>query len=67
MNMKIEGKIEILNVDNWTINWEDELEKTNELETLVIDMRKAIHERCGIDISNISVSLKLIESEKNGN
>ena len=65
--MKIEGKIEILNVDNWTINWEDELEKTNELETLVIDMRKAIHERCGIDISNISVSLKLIESEKNGN
>lgn len=57
--MKIEGKLEVLNIDNWTTNWNDDLEKRNELQELVIDMRKAIHERCGIDISNIQIELKV--------
>ena len=57
--MKIEGKIEVLNIENWNTNWHDDLEKRNELQTLIIDMRKAIHERCGIDISNIQIDLKV--------
>lgn len=57
--MKIEGKLEVLNIENWTTNWNDDLEKRNELQTLVVDMRKAIHERCGIGISNIQIELKV--------
>lgn len=57
--MKIEGKLVVLNIENWTTNWKDDLEKRNELQALVIDMKKAIDERCGIDISNIQIELNV--------
>lgn len=55
--MKIEAKVELSKVDQWNIDWKNESEKANELKKLEWDMKMAIYERCGIDLSNISIEL----------
>lgn len=59
--MKIEGKIQVLNIENWNTDWSDDSEKREELRTLIIDMRKGISERCGIDIHNIEINLNVVD------
>ena len=59
--MKINGKLTLLNIENWDTNWGDDLEKRNELNELIIDMIMAIHDRCGIDIHNIQIELEVFD------
>lgn len=55
--MKIEAKIELSNVEQWSTDWNNENEKSNELKNLKSDMKIAIYERCGVDLSDISIEL----------
>jgi hypothetical protein len=55
--MKIEAKIELSKVEEWSTDWGNESEKSNELKELEWDMKMAIYERCGVDLSNISIEL----------
>jgi hypothetical protein len=55
--MEIEAKIELSKVEQWSTDWGNESEKSNELKKLEWDMKMAIYERCGVDLSNISIEL----------
>jgi len=55
--MKIVAKIELSEVEKWNTDWKNENEKANELKDLEWDMKMAIYERCGVDLSNISIEL----------
>jgi hypothetical protein len=55
--MKIEAKVELSKVEQWDTDWNNESEKSNELKKLEWDMKMAIYERCGVDLSNISIEL----------
>lgn len=59
--MKIEAKVELLNVEEWNIDWTDDNAKSNQLIKLQWDMKMAIFERCGVDLSNIKIELKVSE------
>lgn len=63
--MKINGILEITDVDKWSINWKDDTEKFTELKQLEIDIKNAISDRCGIDISTININLNIDIYEKN--
>jgi hypothetical protein len=55
--MKIVAKIELSEVEKWNTDWKNENEKAKELKDLEWDMKMAIYERCGVDLSNISIEL----------
>ena len=57
--MKIKVKVELSKVEQLNTNWENENEKANELKKLEYGMLMAIYERCGIDLSNISIELEV--------
>lgn len=57
--MKIKAKVELSKVEQWSTDWKNESEKANELKKLAWDMKMAIYERCGVDLSNISIELEV--------
>ena len=61
--MKIEAKIEISKVDMWGVNWDNEAEKNEELRQLKYKMKMAIFERCGVNLSDISIELSVVGIE----
>jgi hypothetical protein len=61
-NIKVE--IEITNIDQWDVNWDDESETSEELSDLKWNIKMALFERCGLDLSNISIDLNLNKEQK---
>lgn len=61
--MKIEAKIKLSNVDQWSVDWTDEKDRFNELHKLEYDIKMALFERCGIELSKIDVELNLIREK----
>lgn len=55
--MKIEAKVELSKIEGWQTDWSNESEKANELIKLEWEMKMAIYQCCGIDLSNISIEL----------
>jgi|AntAceMinimDraft_16_1070373.scaffolds.fasta_scaffold359785_1 hypothetical protein len=54
---KIEAKIEIKNVDEWSTNWDNPQDRKQALSELEHDLKIAMFERCGIDFNNIKIEL----------
>ena len=61
IKMKIKAKVELSKVEQWNTDWKNESEKANELKKLEWDMKMAIYERCGVDLSNISIELEVLD------
>lgn len=59
----IEIKIELVNINGWFVNWEDENEAKKEILILNNEVRAAIAKELGIDLDNIFIKSKLIEPE----
>lgn len=54
--MEIQVKIEISNVENWSIDWNDESVKKEELKRLDMDLKTLIVDHIGIYFDNIKVN-----------
>ena len=62
---KIEVKIEITNIENWSVDWDNEDEVKMEFKDLSWHIRMSLYERCGIALDNDSIELTLVDSETN--
>ena len=63
---KIEAKIEIINIESWSVDWGNEEAVRNEFKDLLWNMKMAIYERCGINLDNISIELNLTDTYNSG-
>lgn len=60
---KIEVKIEITNIEKWSVDWGNKEEVEMEFKDLSWQMKMALYERCGITLDNNSIELTLVDSE----
>ena len=63
---RIEVKIEITNIENWSVDWENKDDRVKELILLRWNLKAAISERCGILYDDISVELDLTDTCNSG-
>jgi hypothetical protein len=52
---KIEIKIEILNIEKWDVDWNNESEKTEQLDKLKFEIKQAISRDMGIEWTSVNI------------
>jgi hypothetical protein len=62
--MKVLMTIEIINVEHWSVNWNDEKATVDEMELLSSEAKLELSKGMGIDIENITIESKLIRNNE---
>lgn len=62
--MKVIMTIEIINVEHWSVNWNNEKATADEMKLLSREAKHELSEGMGIDIDNITIESKLIRNNE---